>query len=389
LLKLNVIQAEYGDCLLIESSDGKNSNFILVDGGPSQTYKRHLDPALKLIVTSKKLDLVILSHIDNDHVLGLLDLLEAIMKEREGNSTELMNIEGLWHNSFNDLLGTKEESNKLAQNPSMSNLFLLNKGGDFINKLPALGALKGISEGRDITKLAKQLHVPINAQFGGNPLVVSGEEYKIIELGNMKLHILGPTQKNLDRLKKMWDEWERQHLQAKVTIDDYAALEALDSSITNLSSIMFLVESAGKKMLFTGDGLGSDVVESLSKTGLLDSQGRLHVDILKVPHHGSGRNASKQFFDTVTADLYIISANGRDDNPSFSTLKWIIESGKKYHRKVTIIAESSFSSTASAASSRKFSAGPVVSGSDSAAPTRFWFFCALSKFSVESLINIL
>ena len=40
------------------------------------------------------------------------------------------------------------------------------------------------------------------------------------------------------------------------------------------------------------------------------------------------------------------------------------------------------------ASSRRLSAGPVVSGFDSAAPTRFWFFCALSKFSVESLINI-
>jgi hypothetical protein len=39
--------------------------------------------------------------------------------------------------------------------------------------------------------------------------------------------------------------------------------------------------------------------------------------------------------------------------------------------------EPSASSTASAASSRKFSAGPVVSGSDSAAPTRFWFFCAI------------
>ena len=50
-----------------------------------------------------------------------------------------------------------------------------------------------------------------------------------------------------------------------VTIDDYEALQALDSSITNLSSIMFLVESAGKKILFTGDGLGSDIVESLSE----------------------------------------------------------------------------------------------------------------------------
>ena len=67
------------------------------------------------------------------------------------------------------------------------------------------------------------------------------------------------------------------------------------------------------------------------------SEGRLHVDILKVPHHGSERNVSEQFFNTMTADVYIISANGRD-NPSFLTLKWIIESGKKYHRKVTIVA---------------------------------------------------
>ena len=46
---------------------------------------------------------------------------------------------------------------------------------------------------------------------------------------------------------------------------DYQAMQALDSSITNLSSIMFLVESAGKKMLFTGDGLGDDIIESLSE----------------------------------------------------------------------------------------------------------------------------
>ena len=200
-----------------------------------------------------------------------------------------------------------------------------------------LGALKGISEGRDITKLAQDLNIPINSQFGGDPIVVAEEEYKIIELGNIKFHILGPTQKSLDRLKKIWADWERQHLQAEVTIDDYEALQTLDSSITNLSSIMFLVESEGKKMLFTGDGLGSDIVESLSKRELLDSQGRLHVDILKVPHHGSERNVSEQFFETVTADVYVISANGRDDNPSFSTLKWIIENGQKNNRKITIV----------------------------------------------------
>ena len=101
---------------------------------------------------------------------------------------------------------------------------------------------------------------------------------------------------------------------------------------------MFMLESEEKKLLFTGDGLGKDVLDVLSEKKMLNPEGRLHVDILKVPHHGSERNVSAQFFDTVTADMYIISANGRDDNPSFLTLKWIIESGKKYNRKVTIVA---------------------------------------------------
>ena len=43
----------------------------------------------------------------------------------------------------------------------------------------------------------------------------------------MNFHILGPTQKNLDKLKKIWDDWERHHLQAEVTIDDYEAFRLL------------------------------------------------------------------------------------------------------------------------------------------------------------------
>ena len=46
----------------------------------------------------------------------------------------------------------------------------------------------------------------------------------------------------------------------------------------------------------------------------------------------------EQFFEMVTADVYVISANGRDDNPSFATLKWIIENGQKNNRKITIVA---------------------------------------------------
>lgn len=50
------------------------------------------------------------------------------------------------------------------------------------------------------------------------------------------------------------------------------------------------------------------------------------------------RNVSEQFFDIIIADVYVISAKGRDNNPSFFTLKWTIENGQKHNRKITILA---------------------------------------------------
>jgi beta-lactamase superfamily II metal-dependent hydrolase len=100
---------------------------------------------------------------------------------------------------------------------------------------------------------------------------------------------------------------------------------------------MFLVESKTKKILFTGDGSGDDIISVLSKSAMLDEQGKLHVSVPKVPHHGSDRNVSREFFNTVYADYYVISANGRDDNPSIDTLKWIIESGNKTKKSKKIV----------------------------------------------------
>jgi len=111
----------------------------------------------------------------------------------------------------------------------------------------------------------------------------------------------------------------------------------MDKSVPNLSSIMFLMECEGKTILFTGDGRGDFIIEGLQTAKLLDSKGKLHVDVFKVPHHGSVRNATEDFFDVVTADTYIISADGRHDNPDFETLAWIVQSAKKQKRKIKLI----------------------------------------------------
>jgi hypothetical protein len=75
-------------------------------------------------------------------------------------------------------------------------------------------------------------------------------------------------------------------------------------------------------MLLTGDARGDHVLDALKAAGAT-TRGKLHVDILKLPHHGSIRNVEENFFEVITADHYVISANGRDGNPETETLELI------------------------------------------------------------------
>jgi metal-dependent hydrolase (beta-lactamase superfamily II) len=316
MIRLHVVQAEYGDCFILESNSGKNSMNVLVDGGPYQTFERHLKPALQKLLLNRKLDLMVLSHIDNDHIIGLLDLLKEIKNQREKGTEELVKVEKIWHNSFADLLQFHEHPMKLLENYfSIQNNV---KSNEIANSL----IMKGFQQGTDLTNLAKLLKIPINPDF--DKVIVINDKIKLVHLNDITLHLLGPTKKNIDKLQKEWKKWSK-----KKTAESFTGLiQILDKSIPNLASISFLVETNNGKILFTGDSLGQDVIDVLAKNNMFDDDGKLFVDVLKIPHHGSDRNSSSDFFNSIYAKYYIISANGRDDNPSLSTLRWLIEGGK-------------------------------------------------------------
>jgi ribonuclease BN (tRNA processing enzyme) len=334
MVKLHVVQAKYGDCLIFESGVGKNSTKVLIDGGPYQTFEKYLKPTVQELPINEKLDLVVLSHIDNDHIIGLLDLLEEIKAEREKGTKELVKISKLWLNSFNDLVQINEDPNKFLKKCFLTPNFRGMKEQKKIGSSVTSIIMKGFQQATDLTSLAKSLKVPINPEF--DKLILVDNVPKIIKLKDITIRILGPTKKNLEKLRQEWKDW----LARKKLIQnaEFELLQILDKSIPNLSSIMLLLESESKKILFTGDGLGDDLITVLSENGMLDKHGKLHVDVLKVPHHGSDRNASMEFFNTIYADYYVISANGRDDNPSLATLGWIIESRNKSknHKKIIL-----------------------------------------------------
>jgi len=102
------------------------------------------------------------------------------------------------------------------------------------------------------------------------------------------------------------------------------AADFVDKSVYNLSSIVVLASLGGRSMLLTGDARGDFVLDGLRDAGLL-TNGKIHVDLLKVPHHGSVRNVRRDFFEQVTADHYVISADGRHDNPDVKMLQMLTE----------------------------------------------------------------
>ena len=111
MFKLHIVQARYGDCFILEYGTAAAPRYILIDGGPQGVYEENLRPVLQDIADSGgSLDFAILSHVDNDHVLGLLDLLGEIQRQRHSGVPETITVGEIWHNSFGRTLGDDLEA---------------------------------------------------------------------------------------------------------------------------------------------------------------------------------------------------------------------------------------------------------------------------------------
>ena len=76
-------------------------------------------------------------------------------------------------------------------------------------------------------------------------------------------------------------------------------------------------------MLLTGDARGDKILEWLKAEGY--PEGKAHFDVLKLPHHGSDRNVSPEFFEKVTADNYVVCGDGKHGNPEPKTFQMLFD----------------------------------------------------------------
>jgi hypothetical protein len=186
-----------------------------------------------------------------------------------------------------------------------------------------LAVVASVADGRELTDPARTLGWAVNEPFDG-PVALPAAGPRTITLAGMELRVICPHQQQLDKLHQAWDEWLEEH--PKAVAGAVPAAVTRDNSPYNLSSIVVFAECEGKRMLLTGDARDDHILKGLEDAGIAGSDGTTHVDILKLPHHGSIRNMRPEFLQRVTADHYVISADGRHGNPETETLDLIAAS---------------------------------------------------------------
>jgi hypothetical protein len=344
---LEVLKAYQGDCFLLHFGSKDEPGLVLIDGGPDKVYHPSLKPRLRKIKEARgpagepslSVDLLMVSHIDEDHIQGLLDLMKDEVKTIDDQQPPLLNVLDLWHNSFDEIID--HSSNDLTA--SMKNQFgeaAVSGGGELpedkkleveeaCSKHPevvasSLKVLASIAQGFRLRLDAEKLGITRNMEFDGKLIQASQNgEAKDIAQG-LKFTVVGPMAPELEELQQEHLKW-LEDLKKHGKPIPQALAAYIDESVPNLSSIVVLAEFGGKCMLLTGDARGDKILQGLQLTGLLGPgpDSTINVDLLKVPHHGSSNNLDQDFFKRIIAKHYVFSGNGDYGNPERETMEML------------------------------------------------------------------
>jgi beta-lactamase superfamily II metal-dependent hydrolase len=314
--RIEMLTALEGDAIWVEYGTMENQRRILIDGGPIGAYD-DLEKKLKTLPKGdQRVELLVVSHVDTDHIEGIIRLLAHKF------SDWLIKPDDIWFNGWRHL----KESGMLG-----------GREGDFLSAI-----------------IHKRIFKNWNKAFSGKTIVVDPDKplpVKYLKDG-MKITLLSPEPEKLLAMADKWaqdeekfgldpGDFEKAAEQLAGTAKYHAAEGMLggekdywkslekqlkvDPSIANGTSIAFLVEFSGKSCLFLADAHQGVICKSLRKL-IPTGQKRLKVDAVKLSHHGSKSNISKELMASIDAKHFLISTNGdKHNHPNKSAIDAVIK----------------------------------------------------------------
>jgi len=290
VLRVTALPAQDGDCLWLEWPDQDGATHrMLVDGGRGR-------PAVlaerlgRQPMTEREFDLVVCTHIDADHIGGLLALV--------ADPPAGFRAHDVWFN-----------------------------GRDHLDVL-------GHVQGDQLSDGLRRSAGPWNGAFGGRAVVVPRDgALPVVELPGLRITLLSPGRAELAMLARGWpqvlEEVDADLASRRTSADTLAGrrpdrtvgLHLLarrpfepDESPANASSIAFVAEHHdGGRVLLAADASAEVLTAGLRRLGT----GQYRVDLCKVAHHGSRHNTSPELLELIDCQDWLVSTSGaRFGHPS-------------------------------------------------------------------------
>jgi Metallo-beta-lactamase superfamily len=298
-MKIKILKAFNGDCILLTFCDEEQVvRNILIDSGIGETYlttknskgKREFGELKSVIEKIKddrqKIDLLVLTHIDDDHIGGIL---KWFQQDKEAYKL----ITEVWFNS----------GEFIAESIELSKTIELEVAFDYNTSKKT-----SIMQGKSFAKYIAEKNI------GFKELICQGN---ILKRFGLEFKILSPDKFKLEKLLKEWNKKApdlktavKEHdykisIKEHIENDDYNE----DMAVGNGSSIAFIICFGDDNILFLGDAHPSVVVSGLNMFGCSPSK-KIVCKLVKISHHGSAGNTSSELLKCIECNDFIISTNG-------------------------------------------------------------------------------
>lgn len=269
-MNIKFLKAGSGDGILISHQQ----NHILIDGGNDPNYL--LTEIGKIYDAKEVINLLVITHHDDDHISGILTLLERVIKKDYGENF----IREVIFNSPRKVYGN------LTENISQSLSY-------------------------------KQAYQAENLILQINPLWdTCTNETAIKTYGNLRLRFLSPVQADLDIYSKtpgsyLTGDFKCDWNSSIKSLIPYITDDSQDKSIANRTTVVILAETTFQRVLLTGDVTPNHLSDILDRLAEEDGTERVRLDHIKLPHHGSYRSLSKLIIEKIDCKSFIISTNSK------------------------------------------------------------------------------
>lgn len=298
---IHVLPAQRGDAIWIEYGSGDARHHILIDGGISATGRDHVRKRIEEVGTPLHIELLVVTHIDLDHIEGVLELLDDLPAG--------VTFGDIWFNGYDQL-------KQIGLEPM------------------------GVKQGIKLSEILTRDHAPVwNKATEGAPVALGadGAIRQFTLPGGMRVQVIGPGHAQLQNLSLAWDTVLEEfgadegagptddeddppllapglEVMGAADLPEPAKLASTpfkqDVTVPNGSSIALALHFADRTALMLGDAYPSVVCESLAK---LATEGVYRADAVKLPHHGSRNNVSQDLADLIDAPTWIFSSNGANN----------------------------------------------------------------------------